>query len=169
MKEIPLTKEYVALVDDEDYDELSQYNWQALVCKSGPVYAVRRLPLPDGRQTRMLMHRQIMGVTGRTQIDHINRDGCDNRRENLRIATARENSLNRGLFKNNTSGYRGVYLDRRVDKWDARSRVDGKVTFLGIFGTPEEAARAYDRAAIAFNHSHAQLNFPKESVAPVGY
>lgn len=168
MKEIPLTKGYVALVDDEDYDDLSQYNWHALVSTSGPVYAVRNMRLPNGKRTRILMHRQIMGVSGDVQLDHINRNGCDNRRENLRIASARVNSLNRKQFKNNTTGYRGVYLDRRINKWDARIRVDGVLKFLGIFDTPEDAARAYDREALAANRSHAQLNFP-EAVIPVGY
>lgn len=164
MKEIQLTRGYVALVDDEDYEWLSQWNWCVHVGARGELYAHRRKRSSEGRG-HVLMHRLIMGAPDGQQVDHIDRDGLNNQKGNLRLASRSMNSINRGVFKNNTSGYRGVGYVRHSQKWRARIDVDGVQTYLGIFDSPEAAARAYDKAALELHGSLAQLNFPEEVAA----
>jgi hypothetical protein len=146
LKEIPLTRGLVALVDDEDYEELNRYNWIEL---GG--YAVRSLPNPVSgrRQTKMSMHRYIMGLKygDPTRVDHKNTDGLDNRRENLRICSQALNARNRAINKNNTSGFKGVSWLNKRKKWVAVIRLNNKSKHLGSFSTPEEAHAAYCKAA----------------------
>lgn len=85
-----------------------------------------------------------------TLIDHINRDGTDNRFNNLRPTTPQGNGANRGLFKNNNSGFKGVSLCQRTNKWVAGIKVNGKSSYLGQFNTPEEAHEVYKTAAIKY-------------------
>ena len=93
-----------ALVDDADYQELSQYKWYL----SNKNYVMRNEYKGKGKNTVVRLHRQIINAEKDQQVDHINRNPLDNRRCNLRIATASENSVNRGVFKNNTSGYKNI-------------------------------------------------------------
>ncbi|HEY1248462.1 MAG TPA: AP2/ERF family transcription factor [Nitrososphaera sp.] len=158
MKEIPLTRGEVALVDDEDYDWLMQWKWH--YTSNG--YAARR----DGKYGPIiLMHRQILGLEpgDKTQSDHIDRDKVNNQRFNLRIASNRQNSMNTStrkiLFR--SSEYKGV-TQYRDGRWMARIMVNYQQIFLGYFNTEEEAARAYDEAAIRYFGEYAYLNFPSE-------
>ena len=97
-------------------------------------------------------------------IDHINHNGLDNRRENLRICTNAENQRNRGKQKNNTSGYKGVDWRKDHKKWRARINKDNKTIHIGYYNIIEEAARAYDAKAKELHGKYAQLNFPEEKV-----
>src|SRR5690242_11721427 len=117
MKSIPLSRGLVALVDDEDYESLSGFNWFAQHI-SGKDYATRRV----GEYT-ILMHRQIMGLRygDEREVDHKESSKTlDNRRSNLRIAEHIQNMYNRGKNKNNTSGFKGVSWIARRGKWLAQ-------------------------------------------------
>jgi len=162
-RRIGLTQGMWAKVDAEDYERLSRHKWR--VCrKKGrqTVYAERTIRKGNGRYSRMLMHRQIMGEVGAGMVvDHANGDGLDNRRANLRAATAAENSWNRrgGAGR---SGYKGVSLSRERRKWRAAIFVKGRRHHLGYFSDAREAARAYDAAAREHYGQFARVNLPHE-------
>ncbi|MFA5990454.1 MAG: AP2 domain-containing protein [Sphingomonas sp.] len=143
MKEIPLTKGKVALVDDDDFDELSKFKW---FFSKG--YALKS---EDRYSTEIIMHRRIMNAPDGMDTDHINHNGLDNRRENLRVCTRSENLMNRGKLKNNTSGYKGVSWNKNSKKWQTHIRVNGKKIYLGNFKDKEEAYKAYCDASIKYH------------------
>jgi hypothetical protein len=103
------------------------------------------------------MHRLILRVDANTQVDHRDGNGLNNTRGNLRPATHAQNQHNSRLRKDNQSGFKGVH--RQGNRWVARIRVDGEQKHLGSFRTPEEAARAYDAAALRLRGEYARLNF----------
>ncbi len=137
MKDIQLTHNKVALVDDADYEELSKYKWWAYE-DHGTWYASRSVKLPSGRHRWIYMHRQILGLEfgDRRQGDHFNHDGLDNRRENLRIVTHQQNQWNR-------RGTKGYYWNKLARKFHASIRVNGDVKYLGSFDLKEDARSAY--------------------------
>lgn len=169
MKKIPLTRGLVAIVDDEDYESLSRSTWHA-VCRTTRAtrYAARREYQGGGRKNGVFeyiaMHRQILGLRkgDGVEVDHINGDGLDNRRCNLRIATRAENRRNSGPL-GGQSRFIGVCPVSRSSTWRAQIGHDGTTTHLGCFPSEEAAARAYDRAALAYFGEFARLNFPKET------
>lgn len=148
MKTIPLTKGMYAIVDDVDYDYLVQFSWQY---KRGPKhssgYAKRGIFNEDGKASSLLMHRDIMVAKRGQYVDHINRNGIDNRRENLRFATPSQNAANSKRHKSNKSGYKGVFTHKQSGRWLAHIRINGKSTHVGIFDCPKEAHEAYMKAA----------------------
>lgn len=145
MEEIQLTQGKVALVNDEDFEMLSHFKWCAVKWRH-VYYAKARI----GKNAWTTMHRFLMNAKKGEIVDHINRNGLDNRRENLRITSYAINRLNSKLSSNNTSGFKGVYYSKPNKKWWAAlgSRIDGKLTMkcLGTFSTPEEASAAYQKA-----------------------
>ncbi len=157
MKEIPLTQGKVALVDDADYPELSKYKWCAQHTEAR-WYAIRFDVGRMGR-CRIPMHRAILNAPSGLEVDHRNHNGLDNRRANLRLATKAENQRNRNKPATNTSGYKGVSWHKGHNRWQAQIRHDGRARFLGYFDTPEQAARAYDSAAIETFGEFALPNF----------
>ena len=160
--EIPLTQGRVALVDDEDAAlVLASGNWRALRNRT-IFYAARHIRRTDGRRTTQRMHTLL---TGWPYVDHVNGNGLDNRRANLRPATNQENQRNRGKQENNTSGFKGVGWHKRIGKWQASVRVDGRLVHLGYHATPEAAARAYDAAALEHHGEFAHLNFSPQETA----
>ncbi len=168
MKEIPLStrrkdakhKGLVALVDDADYPALAAFHWSVEVRpKDGITYVSR-----DQGGRKIYMHAALF--PGSPRVDHINHDGLDNQRGNLRPCTHRENMCNQRMHKNNTSGYKGVTAARTKSRWVAHITVNYKHIHLGTFDTAEDAARAYDRAAISYFGPFARLNFPAESFQP---
>jgi len=158
MKEIPLTQGKVALVDDADYDNVAKYQWYA---KSSyhQWYAVRHGYTTEGKRPCFLMHRAIMEACRRQEIDHVNGNGLDNRRCNLRFCTRTENQRNR-WSTSGSSQYKGVGWHAQVCKWQAQIQIDGKVRYLGVFLNEEEAACAYDVAAHQYFGEFARCNFP---------
>lgn len=136
MKEIKLSKGFIALVDDEDFEWLNQWKWSY---HSGG-YAVR---MHLGHKM-LFMHRFIMNVPTTLEIDHINHNGIDNRKCNLRICTTSQNLHNTKIQRNNTSGYKGVSFNKLTNKWEAYIKINNKKIHLGLFNTSEDAARAYD-------------------------
>jgi len=159
-QEIPLTRGYVAIVDDGDYEDLAKHKWCALQA-GRRIYAVRRSPNAEiGGPRMVLMHRVVIGAEVDQDADHISGDTLDNRRTNLRACVPAQNACNRGPNANNTSGYKGVSWRPNRGKYRATINVNRKQVHLGHFDTPEDAARAYDAAAIRLHGDFARLNFP---------
>jgi len=160
MKEIKLSQNKVALVDDEDYGFLNKWKWYA--DKDGNTYyAKRNTPCPDGKRRILLMHRLLMTPAPGQEIDHKDRNGLNNQKANLRVCTHGENRAN--SVCNNKTGYRGVC--KYGNKWQAQIRDykgKGKL-YLGTYGTPEEAAIAFNKAAIEKYGEFAVLNFKGEA------
>ena len=150
MKEIQLNHGYVALVDDEDFERLSKWKW---------VYADGRAVRYDSRSKKTIyMHRVIIDTPDGMYTDHIKTgDTLNNQKSNLRVCTYSQNQANRGLNKNNTSGFKGVSRDGK--KWRAVIMVDNKYIRLSCHDTPEQAARVYDEAAKKYFGEFASLNF----------
>jgi hypothetical protein len=144
-REIPLTKGYVALVDEADYDMLSRFKWHAHF--SGKTIYAARLCGGRNRQTFVYLHRMVMLPDPGQEIDHINHNTLDNRRANLRLCSRGENASNLRRSTRNTSGFKGVSWDRSKQKWEANIVQRGKQHFLGYFPTLESAAHAYNVAA----------------------
>lgn len=150
------------MVDDEDYEWLTQWKWCAF-SRDGKVWYAVRGTRKKGKPISTLMHRLIAAAPVGLEVDHANGDGLDNRKENLRICTVRENRTNRGPGRNNRSGLKGVYAHRR--KWASYIHDHGKTVYLGLFGSKGEAALAYDQAAKLLNGEFARLNYPTPSYA----
>ena len=157
MKEIKLTQNKVALVDDEDFEYLNQFKWYVLK-RPYTYYAARSIRLTNGKQTLILMHRVILNVPKGMETDHINHEGLDNRRINIRICTKNENCMNRNSYKNRSSRFRGVYWDKNCKKWRAQIGYKKKNYHLGLFLSENEAALSYDNKAIELFGEFANLN-----------
>ena len=158
MKEIELTQGLVALVDDKDYEACNAFNWNARYNSDGSVYAVRWASEHGGQYTRL--HNFIMHPKEGEEVDHIDRDGLNCQRHNMRIGTRSQNMANRST-PGSASGYRGVYANR-VGTWIVQIRHNGHLHSGGTYDTAEEAARAWDRLAKELHGEFAVLNFPEE-------
>lgn len=159
MKEIQLTRGYIAIVDDEDFELASRYKWRACPSTSHGVYAISRWVI-DGREYTIGMHRLVMGCRrgdGKI-IDHKNGNGLDNRKENLRFCTATENARNAKKSNKVRSRYKGAYYHQAERVWRAQIKVGGKLKQLGRFQTEREAAIAYNDAARMLHGEFASLN-----------
>lgn len=157
MKEIRLTKGQIALVDDADYDFLNQWKWCALKLKK--VYYATRAEGPKRKRIFILMHRQIMNTPSGLQVDHIDHNGVNNQRSNLRNCTIQQNRANRTSF--GSSQYLGVsvYKEHGVKRIKAGIQKDGRSVHIGLFKTEEDAAKAYDEKAREMHGEYANLNF----------
>jgi len=155
VKELILTQGKVALVDAEDFERVSKYKWFYHFKKgqkTGYAWA-------DRNGKTFLMHRIIMGLTNpKILSDHINRNGLDNRKQNLRACSTSDNSKNCSIYSNNSSGFKGVNRSSSKKQWVARIRSKGKSTFIGSFKTAVNAAKAYDVAALAIHGEFALTN-----------
>lgn len=178
MKKIPLSAKSKSsnrgkcftLVDNELYDDLIKYNW--IISSNG--YAQRRIIKPDGKESTISMHRQIMELTFDYSIyvDHKNGNRLDNRKSNLRICSRTENNHNMRISKRNKSGAKGVfhlYIEyetkkgiSRKDYWRASIMVNKKNIYLGCFPDTKEgfkqAKKAYNDAAKKYHGEFAYLN-----------
>lgn len=162
---IPLTRGAETIIDETDAD-LAALKWTYATAG----YAFRNKPrrVQAEGPAVLWLHRVIMErMTGTplpkgSEVDHANRNKLDNRRANLRMSDRSLNSANREMQRNNSTGYRGVYQTRNKKRWRAAIGFYGEYIHLGVHDTPEEAARAYDAAALRMRPNFAMLNFPSE-------
>lgn len=150
---VPLTKGFVAVIDASDVPLVAGSNWWALQKANGVVYAVRQMRIL-GKKQNVLMHRVIAGTPNGLLTDHIDGDGLNNRRSNLRHATNEQNQRNRGANRGTRSGLKGVQFHKRDRLWLARITVNKKVYSLGYFKEPEQAHNAYCEAV---NQMHGEF------------
>ena len=166
VKIIPLSDNHIAYIDDEDYLLVFVSPWQHIKnpdANTGYAYRQR-----NARYGAGLMHRLILGVSQGEKIDHIDGNGLNNTKANLRICTHSQNMYNSQKPQHKsgrptTSKYKGVFYksDRnRPRPWMARIQYEGKAHYLGTYTTEEEAARAYDFKAVELHGEFARLNFP---------
>lgn len=164
-RRIPLSKGLFAIVDDEDYEAVLEFKWSAHSA-AHTAYAVRQLRTPGGANRHEALHTWL---TRWALVDHINGDGLDNRRANLREATPRQNQANRRKSSVSGQPFKGT-RELPSGRWQAyirdprkRPDADGKVgkRAVGTFASAEHAARAYDDAAREIHGEFAALNFPR--------
>jgi len=146
--EIKLTQGKVAIIDDEDFESVSKFRW---CYDSSNGYPVSRI-----KGIRVRLHRFILNDKNARYVDHINRNKLDNRKSNLRTCNSSQNVRNRGLNKNNTTGYKGVINLNGM--WRAQFSLDYKFYDLGLYNTAVEAARAYNKKAKEVHGEYAYLN-----------
>lgn len=158
MKLIPLTKGYFAQVDDEDLEWLNQWKWNARVDRK-TVYAVRCHKKEDGNFVTVGMHRQILGLTDpKTLGDHIDGNGLNNTRKNLRPCTNKENLMNRGPNINSLSRFKGVSWHKSSKRWQSTITILGKKKHLGYFDNECEAAIECNKAVKEHHKEFARYN-----------
>ena len=158
-RQIPTSNGQVVIVDDEDYDwSMALAPWYAT--PSG--YAINTSGAAVREFGTRLMHRMLLDAKKGVPIDHINGNGLDNRRENLRFVTPAQNHMNRHIPKRgSTSKYKGVYWGKKHKKWVARIGIDGKTFHLGNLDSEEDAALLYDAAARLLFREFSCPNFPE--------
>jgi len=147
---------FVALVDDDDFEYLNQFNW-TVDQRSYGNYAYRRID----KGTISIMHREIMQVTNDFIIDHKDHNGLNNQKLNLRICTNSDNTKNRSKSIGKSSKYKGVSLYKKTNKWICQIRNNQKLIFLGYYETEIAAAKVYDNAAKIYHGEFANPNFKK--------
>lgn len=162
-KYIELTKGYKVLVDDEDFEKLSKFSWQAIDKGGGRVYARRSKRIgkrSEGKQIIYYMHREILNAKQGEYVDHINGNTLDNRKQNLRICSNLQNSRNRIGNPNlrKYSSFKGVKKNANCSTWSARITVDGVSLYLGSYKTEQEAKNAYDDACFKYFGEFAKPN-----------
>jgi hypothetical protein len=156
-KEIQLTQGKVALVDDSDFEYLNQFKWH--VNKQGNTYYVIRYKRTLlKKRVYESMHRLIMKPDKGFVIDHLDGNGLNNQRNNIRICTVSQNSMNRNKTVKNKSGFKGVIWWERNSTWKAEIRLNKKKIYLGYYENIIDAAKAYNDGAIKYHGEFANLN-----------
>jgi len=161
MKLISLTKGKFAIVDDQDYDFLAQWNWHT----HADGYACRNekiLECKNRKRKLVMMHRIITKAPSDKEVDHIDMNGFNNTRSNLRISSKSQNGMNRKPRKNKTSKYKGVSWHIHHDKWQARISCRKKLIHLGFYKKEKDAAIAYDTASLKFHGKFSRTNFKRK-------
>lgn len=145
MQEIKLTQGKIALVDDEDYERLNQFKWCAN--RNRKKWYAQRGVWINSKVKTIKMHRVILNTSKEMEVDHINGDGLDNRKLNLRNCSNQQNQCNRRLpHKNNKLGIKGVRWNKNAKKFHAKIQVNGKTIHLGYFNVLGDADSAYRKA-----------------------
>jgi hypothetical protein len=169
VKEIPVSGGLVALVDDADYELVRAYTWTAVRSPDKrSIYAKAYIPgSPPRRNVRM--HRLILDASRDIGVDHIDLDGLNNQRGNLRFATNGQNKRNSAKYRTaagniTSSTFKGVSWDQQGRRWRAQCRVNGKRTHLGSFRSEAEAALVYNKVALKQYGEFARLNVLQERI-----
>ena len=155
----------VAIIDTEDYDKVKDYTWRLRKSqtKSANVYYAQSIS-KENYKRMVQMHRLLLDPAKGQMVDHINGNGLDNRRKNLRTATNSQNQYNGRIRVDNPHGYRGVYYEERCpnNPWYTKIQANKGETKIrkGNFSTKEEAAETYDKLAVSLHGEFARLNFP---------
>ena len=158
MKRIALTQGKFALVDTIDFAYLNQWKWS--IYKIRQTWYVKRT-IHGLKHKTIYLHRVILeriGYKDFKQVDHVDGNGLNNRRKNLRPATRKQNQHNQKISIKNTSGYKGVYWNNQRKRWMAYIKLNGKQIYLGYFDNALNAAKAYNRAAKKYHKKYAKLN-----------
>lgn len=163
MKKIKLTQGKYALVDNEDFEKLSQFKWHAVADRrisGGQFYACRSVT----NKPKIKMHRVIMSCPDGLEVDHKDHNGLNNQKKNLRIVDRLQNQRNQKPQVGGTSKYKGVHFNKRIKKkpWVARISVKNKPISLGNYATPEEAALAYNAGSLKYHGEHGYQNKVKQ-------
>lgn len=160
---VPLTRGKVAVVDAADWPLVSRYTWFAMPASNYVTWYARAVvpkTVPLAPKKTVALHILLLGAIEGMQIDHIDGDGLNNRRSNLRHATRAQNRHNSSPNRHTSHGLKGVDFQKHRGNWRARIYVSGVYYSLGVFETSEEAGRAYDEAARRYFGAFARLNFP---------
>jgi hypothetical protein len=163
MKEIFLTRDKFAFVDDDDYEWLNQWKWYC--DKRGDLYyAARAIRRENGKWMPLRMHRAVLKLPhgDHRRIDHIDRNGLNNTKSNLRICSHQNNMRNRRKVPSKTSTFKGVFKKCDRKRWYAAIGLNKKTYHIGVFDSEIEAAKAYDVVAQKYFGEFARLNFPKK-------
>lgn len=152
MKKIKLSQNKYATIDNKEFDFLNQFKWHAH--KSRNTFYARTIK--SGKT--IIMHRLIMNANFSEIIDHINGNGLDNQKKNLRLVSLNQNRQNSIKAKSNKSGYKGVSWYKNKSKWRVSMGHNGKFIHIGYFLNKKDAARAYNNAAIKYFGEFAKLN-----------
>lgn len=155
-----MTRGYVAIVDDDVFDEIAAFSWRVLESVDGQRYAHRSLLNCEGRGRNEYMHRRIAAAPRGMNVDHIDGNGLHNWRANLRLASVVQNGQNLKKHRDGSSRFKGVSWSNHLHKWTAQIQIDRVYTRLGAYVVEEEAARAYDAAARRHFGEFARVNFP---------
>ncbi len=162
MMKIPLSKGKFAIVDDVDFELVNRYKWHTKDTKTGKRWYANRSVWGPPRKN-ILLHRFLLNPKPDEQCDHINGDGLDNRRSNLRIATNSQNNMNRQKQSGKySSHFKGVTWHKLGNKWMAQIHFNNKILYLGLFLNEIDAAKAYNLAASKYFGEYANLNQFKE-------
>lgn len=157
-KLIPLTKGKYALVDEEDYEAVNQYNWYTQFTKVKDIFYAHKRHR-ESKTGFIPMHRFLLGISdSEIFVDHINHNGLDNRRANLRACSNQQNCQNRRPIDGTTSIYSGVSFDKARGRWVATINKNKKTVLIGTFGSEQEAAQCRDRFAKKHYGEFANLN-----------
>ncbi len=154
IRRIPLTRGKFAIVDADDYYRLAEFRWQA-VSGFNTIYASGSVA---GKTVNM--HRWIMDAPDHLVVDHIDHNGLNNCKANLRLCTTAQNIRNSLSIKGATSKYKGVSWDKIRRKWHVGVRLNNKRHYVGYFTDEIAAAKAYDEKAKVLHREFACLNFP---------
>ena len=153
--EIKLNRGFVAIVDEDDFERVNAYKWSKCKGKRGKTcYAITNI---NGKKVRL--HRFILGMTDpKIEVDHKDANGMNNSKINLRPATRKQNAQNLPIRENSKTGYKGVCLRKGRTTYQAHIGINGKTKVLGCFNTKEDAARAYNEAALMNYGEFSNLN-----------
>ncbi len=158
MKLIPLLHGLCTIVDDEDYDRLNEHLWFAVKSGKGTFYVLTHITGETGNRQNLTISRMLLSPGPGEIVDHINGITLDNRKENLRICTLKENSWNRRGKRNTSSKYKGVHWHKTNKSWQAGIILNGKYTHLGSFADEDEAGESYRMAAMNMQGEYAYEN-----------